>query len=197
MDVSHPGRAELVAAIGAIVMLFGLIATPWYEVGEPKIAPVEIDREPLPTLLAQADEVQELPFGQGAGTVPETFGAWKEAGTLGTIANLIILAAGLGGLAIGIAAAFGVRLDTSGWLLVVLSVLAAVMVVLRMIFRPESVPIGTTEVPYEFEAGLKLGIFVTLVGALIQLVGAVMRLRRPGGTPAATAPPESAARSGI
>jgi hypothetical protein len=197
MELSHPGRGEVVAAIGAVVMLFALIALSWYDVEEPMIAPVQIDRDPTTALLAQAEELQELPITEG--TVPESFGAWKEPGALGTIANLIILAAGLFALTVAGFAVTGARLDASGLVLVVASALALAMVVLRMIVRPEEIPLGTQEVPFEFEAGLKLGIFIALAGALIQLVGALMRLARPGGTPAATAPeptaPDRAPRS--
>jgi hypothetical protein len=200
MEFSAPGRGEIVAAIGAAVMLFGLLALPWYEVGEGKIAPLMI--EAGPALLAQDEpgeqvappgeetvppvEVQEVPLTQGQ--IPESFGAWSHGGALATLANLVILAAGLFAIALAILSGIGSRLDRSGSILTWLSGLALGIVILRFIFRPEEIEDpGATPVGYEFEAGLEVGIWVTLIGALVQLAGGLIRFGR-GPAPAATAP---------
>jgi hypothetical protein len=200
MEFSTPARGELVAAIGAVVVVFALLALPWYEVGEGKIAPLSIDAGP--TLLAQAEpgeqvappgeetvppvEVQEVPFTQGP--IPESFGAWSHGGGLATLANLVILGAALFAIALAVLWAIGSRLDRSGKVLAALSALAVAIVVLRMIFRPEEIEEpGATPVGYAFEAGLEVGIWLALIGALVQLVGALIRLRG-APAPAATAP---------
>jgi hypothetical protein len=187
MELSLPGRGELTAAIGAALMLFALIGLPWYEVGEPKIAPLEIDAGSI--LLAQTepvvppgedvrpDELQELPFT--GGSVPESFGAWEHETGLGALANVVILVAGLAALLVAGAAAIGTRLDASGVPLAALAGLAVVAVVVRMIDRPEEIDAETIGVPFEFEAGLEVGIFVALVGAVVLLAGALLRLGRP------------------
>jgi hypothetical protein len=187
VQLSLPGRGELVAAIGAVLMLFALIGLPWYDVGEPKIAPLQIDEgsmllaqtEPEPAVPpgedTQPDELQELPFT--GGSVPESFGAWEHEDGLGTLANVVILVAGLAALLVAGAAAIGARADPSGLPLAVLSVLALAAVVVRMIDRPEELDPETVGVPYEFEAGLEVGIWVALIGAAIQLIGALIRLR--------------------
>lgn len=177
-------------------MLFGLVALPWYEVGEGKIAPLRIDSGR--TLLAQTepeavppgediqpDELQELPVT--AGSLPESFGAWEHENGLGTLANVVMLVAGLAALLVAGAAAIGTRIDGSGLTLVVLATLAVVAVVLRMIDRPEELDPETVGVPYEFEAGLEIGIFVALVGAIVLLAGALLRLGGPAPAVATSA----------
>jgi hypothetical protein len=191
MELRTPGRGEIVAAIGAVLMLFGLIGLPWYDVGEPKIAPLRIDVGPPSSLLVQVDssqqpdEPQELPITRGA--LPESFGAWEHEDGLDTIANLVILVAGLAGLIAAAAAAVGSRLDATGTPLALLSALALLAVVMRMVNRPEELDEDVLGVPFEFEAGLEIGIWIALIGALVQLAGALMRLGR-GPEPAPTTP---------
>jgi len=151
LDLARVRRGEITAAIGALVVLLGLFVTPWYE--------------------AQGASIE--PFAQPGGTIPASFGAWSGAGWLGTIGDLVILGAALFALAAVILGARGIEVDGRGNRFLALSIAAVIAVVLRMIFTPTSVS------GYEFDADLRLGIFVTLAGTLAVAWGA-WRRRMPG-----------------
>jgi hypothetical protein len=151
LDLARLRRGEATAVVGALIVLLGLFVPPWYE--------------------AQSASL-EVHAGPG-GAIPASFGAWSGAGWLGTIGDLVILAAAL--FAIGAAAvgARGIEWDGRGNRFLALSVAAVVVVVLRMIITPTSLS------GYRFDAGLRLGIFVTLIGTLVVAWGA-WRRRLPG-----------------
>jgi hypothetical protein len=147
LDLARVRRGEITAAVGGALVLLGLFVVPWYE--------------------AQGATIER--FARPGGTVPASFGAWSGAGWLGTIGDLVILAAALFAVAAVIFGARGVELDGRGNRLLALSIAAVAAVVLRMIFTPTSVS------GYEFEADLRLGIFVTLAGTLVIAWGAWRR----------------------
>jgi hypothetical protein len=129
------------------VVLLGLFGPPWYEAQGARLAP----------------------GGGPGGTVPASFGPGSGAGWLGTIGDLVILAAALFAIGAALVGARGIEWDGSGNRLVGLSVAAIAVVVLRMIFTPTSLS------GYEFDAGLRLGIFLTLAGTLVLAWGAWRR----------------------
>jgi len=147
LDVTRLRRGEITAAAGALIVLLGLFVTPWYE--------------------AQGATFEAL--GRPNGEIPASFGAWSGAGWLGTIGDLVILAAALFALAALIFGARGIEVDGRGNWLLGLSVAAVIVVVLRIIITPTSLS------GYEFDADLRLGIFVTLAGALVLAWGAWRR----------------------
>ena len=79
---------------------------------------------------------------------------------LGLIGNAVLLLAALAALALA-----GVLRGTPprrvGMLVATLGLAATVVVVLRIVIRPEEID------GYEFEATLKAGVFVTLIGAIL------------------------------
>jgi hypothetical protein len=92
------------------------------------------------------------------------FGAWDHQGFSGTIANLIILAAGIAavGLAVVTANSSTVALPVAGSALTAgLGIGAVTMILLRMLFQPG--PNGLVD--------LKVGILIALVGALAVAYG--------------------------
>ena len=143
-------RGEITAAIGALIVLLGLFVVPWY---------------------GAAHQTQIASAAPGA-TAPAEFGAWSGAGWLGTLGDVIILTAALGAFAVAVAGARGIELDGSGRRLFLVSVAAVAVVLLRLAFRPTA--IGS----YHFDTGLRLGIFLTLVGTLVLAWGARTRLPR-------------------
>jgi hypothetical protein len=147
LDLARVRRGEITAAVGALVTLLGLFVPPWYEAQHP-------------TLEAA---------GRPGGVIPASFGAWSGAGSLGIIADLVILAAALFAIAAIVFGARGVELDGRGNWFCGLSLAALLGVVLRMIFTPTSLS------GYEFDAGLRVGIFVTLAGTLLLVWGAWRR----------------------
>lgn len=149
-DLARVRRGETTAAVGALLVLLGLFAPPWYE--------------------AQSASLEAA--GRPGGSVPASFGAWSGAGWLGTIGDLVILAAALFALAAVLVGARGIELDERGTWFLGVSLAAVAAVVLRMIFTPTSLS------GYEFDAGLRLGIFVTLVGTLVVAWGAWRRWAR-------------------
>ena len=151
LDLARLRRGEITLAIGALIVLLGLFVAPWYE--------------------AQGANLEAA--GQPGGTIPSSFGAWSGAGWLGTIGDLVILAAAVCAIGAVISGARGIEWDGSGNRLLTLALAAVLVVVLRMIFTPTSLS------GYEFDAGLRLGIFVTLAGAVVLAWGAWRRrLRR-------------------
>jgi hypothetical protein len=147
LDLARLRRGEITAFCGALLVLLGLLVPPWYEASHATL---------------------EAGGGPG-GTIPASFGAWSGAGWLGTILNLVILAAALFAIGTAVAGARGLEWDGSGNRMLALSLAAVIAVVLRMIFTPTSLS------GYRFETGLRLGIFVTLVGALVVAWGAWRR----------------------
>jgi hypothetical protein len=173
MDTSRVGPGEWIAAIGGLVLLFALFFLDWYSV-EPSIAPVEIGA----SFLAQ-DPPIEIPDIQ----IPEIdLGAWDGQGFLGTIANLIMLAAAVWAIvSVGIRSGMA-DVDTGtepGRLTALAGIIAAVMVLLRIIFTPgdyQGVDVDTS---------LEFGIFVAMAGAVLIVLGGMLS----GG---GTAPPPRA-----
>jgi hypothetical protein len=151
LDLARLRRGEITLAIGALIVLLGLFVAPWYE--------------------AQGAAL-EAGAGPG-GTIPSSFGAWSGAGWLATIGNLVVLGTAVFAIGAVISGARGIEWDGSGNKLLALSLAAVAVVVLRMVFTPTSVS------GYGFDAGLRLGIFVTLAGTLVLVWGAWRRrLRR-------------------
>jgi hypothetical protein len=148
LDLSRLRRGEMTAVAGGLIVLLGLFVPPWYEASNAS----------LQSAIAPG------------GTIPAAFGAWSGAGWLGLIGNLVVLAAALFALGAVVSGARGIEWDGSGRRLLVLSIAATAVVVLRMVFTPTSFS------SYEFEAGLRLGIFVTLVGTLLLVWASWRRL---------------------
>ncbi|MEK6276694.1 MAG: hypothetical protein AABM29_01600 [Actinomycetota bacterium] len=115
-------------------------------------------------------------YGVGDAEI-DTFGAWEEQGFLGTIANLIMVAAAASSLGIVFSAARGQTVsEASASASLVLALAAVAMVVLRMIFPVDEVN------GFEFDASLEAGIFTTLAGALIVLAGRMLASQERGDT---------------
>jgi hypothetical protein len=150
LDLARLRRGEITAVCGALLVLLGLFVPPWYEASHATL---------------------EAGGGPG-GTIPASFGAWSGAGWLGTIGDLVILAAALFAIGTAVAGARGIEWDGSGNRLFGISVAAVVAVTARMIFTPTSLS------GYRFDTGLRLGIFVTLVGTLALAWGAWRRRPR-------------------
>jgi hypothetical protein len=134
----------------ALIIFIGLFAVPWY---------------------AASNAQLERHVGPG-GTAPAEFSAWAGAGTLGALANVVVLFAALAAIAVALAGARGIELDGSGGRLLAVSVAAAVAVLARIAFRPEVIS------GYRFDAGLRSGIFLTLVGTLALIWAAATRAQR-------------------
>jgi len=151
IDLSRLRRGEITAVVGALIVILGLLAPPWY-----------------------AATGAQLEFtGAPGGPIPSSFGAWSGAGWLATLGNLLVLATALYAIAAAISGGRGIELDGSGNWLFGMSVASIAVVVLRMVFRPTSLD------AYHFDTDLRLGIFVTLVGTLAMAWGAWRRrLRR-------------------
>lgn len=176
MDTSRVGPGEWLAALGGLVLLISLFFLDWYTL-EPEIAPLEIGA----SFLAQ-EPPTEIP-GIEIPDIEADIGAWDEQGFLGTIANLVMLAAGAWALvAVPLKAGStnGGAPDV-GRINAALGVAAAIMVLLRIIFTPGDDGIDTS---------LKFGIFVALVGAVLIALGGLMSRN---GT---TAPPPRAGAGG-
>lgn len=50
-----------IASAGALVLVIALLALDWYQIGETATAPLQINRDPFPFQLAQADTVPTIP----------------------------------------------------------------------------------------------------------------------------------------
>jgi hypothetical protein len=180
MDTSTVRPADWIAALGGLVLLVALFFLDWYSL-ELEIAPLEIGA----AFLAQVEPPTEVPIPQV--DVDETIGAWDGEGFLGTIANLIMLAAAVWAiLAVGIRAGVAdVELGIEAGRLTVLAGIAAViMVFLRMIFTPGGDGVETS---------LEFGIFVALAGAILIALGGLMSgegaPRAPAAAPSEPPPP--------
>jgi hypothetical protein len=140
MELSRLRTGEWIAGIGGIVLLFALLFLNWYGVGE-SVA---------------------TPFGDVS--IGAEFGAWDAQGFLGTLANLVILAAGIAavGLAVVTAMERTVALPVAASALTAsLGIGAVVLVFGRMLFQP-----GPNDL-----VDLEIGIFIALAGALAVAYG--------------------------
>ena len=162
MDASRLENGAVVAVGSALIVLVGLFLLDWYSPDTNAIAPVRIEH----AFLAQLPGTPpQLPNDLNVST-PSNVGAWDGAGFFGTIANLIVLAAALGALAVALLQALGSQLPERALpLLLALSAAAVLVVVLRMLLPPAD------------HLSLEIGIWVTLAGSLGLLAGAVS-LRR-------------------
>jgi hypothetical protein len=152
MDLRKLRRGELIAAIGGLSLLFTLFFVDWYSAG----ASVQL---PLGTTV----------------NVSGDFGAWDGEGFLGFIANLVILAAALAAVGLGIltATARTVALPVAASAITASLGIAAVgMVLLRMIFQP-----GPNEL-----IDLKFGILLALAASLIVAYGGGEAMKEEGTT---------------
>jgi hypothetical protein len=146
MDLSKLGRGELTAAIGGLVLLLSLLFLNWY--------------------------------GTSIGGVPvdgAALGAWDAQGFIGTLANLVILGAGVTavGLAVLTATARTVALPiATSALTAALGVAAVVLVLGRMLFQPGD----------NGAVDLEVGIFIALAGAVAVVAGGWLAMQEEGTT---------------
>jgi hypothetical protein len=141
----------MIAAAGGLVLLIALLFVNWYSAGAEVSTPV------------------------GSISVEGDFGAWDGQGFLGTLANLIILAAGIAavGLAIVTATSRTIALPVAASALTAtLGIAAVAMVLLRMLFQP-----GQNEL-----VDLKFGILLALFGALVVAYGGWDSMKEEGTT---------------
>lgn len=151
MELSKLRGGELIAAVGGIVLLISLLFLNWYGVGGSV----------------------ETPFGDFS--VGADFGAWDGQGFLGTLANLVILAAGIAavGLALLTATSRTVALPVAASALTAgLGIAAVVMILMRILFQP-----GPNDI-----VDLQFGIFVALIGALAVAYGGWQSMQEEGTT---------------
>jgi hypothetical protein len=161
MDTSTVRPADWIAALGGLLLLVALFFLDWYSL-ELEIAPLEIGA----AFLTQVEPPTEVPIPQV--DVDENIGAWDGEGFLGTIANLIMLAAAVWAIvAVGFRAGVAdVELGIeAGRLTMLAGIAAAVVVLLRMIFTPGGDGVDTS---------LEFGIFVALAGAILIALGGLM-----------------------
>lgn len=151
MDMSRLRRGEMIAAIGGFVLLIVLLFVNWYSAG------AEVTT-PLGSVKVQGD-----------------FGAWDGQGFLGTIANLVILAAAVTaiGLAIVTATSRTVALPVAASAMTAaLGIAAVAMVLLRMLFQP-----GPNAL-----IDLKFGIWLALIAAAAVAYGGWESMKEEGTT---------------
>ena len=153
MDLKKLKRGELIAAIGGLVLLFSLLFLNWYGV----------------TVSAGAA------FGgiSGEFKVGVDLGAWDAQGPVGTLANLVILAAGVFavGLAVVTATSRTVALPiATSAVTTALGAAALVMVLGRMILQP-----GPNEI-----VDLKFGIFLALAATIAITYGGWRSMQEEG-----------------
>jgi hypothetical protein len=149
MDLGKLKGGQLIAAVGGIVLLISLLFLNWYGVGG------------------------SVQTSFGSISVGADFGAWDGQGFSGTIANLIILAAGIAavGMAVLTATSRTVALPVAASAMTAgLGIGAVVMVVLRILFQPG--PNGLVD--------LKFGIFLALAGALGVAYGGWQSMQEEG-----------------
>jgi hypothetical protein len=155
MDLSKVRGGQLIAAIGGVVLLFTLLFLDWYGVeGSIDIGFGDFD----------------ISAGASAG-----FQAWDGQGFLGTLANLVVLAAGITavGLAVLTATSRTVALPIAASALTAfLGIAAVVMVGGRMLFQP-----GQGEV-----VDLKFGIYLALISAVVVAYGGWQSMQEEGTT---------------
>jgi len=147
IDLSRLRRGEMTVVAGALIVLLGLFVAPWYA----------------------ASGAQLADAASPGGAVPAEFGAWSGAGWLATLGNLVVLAAAIFAIGAVVSGGRGIEWDGSGTRLLGLSLAATAVIVLRMVFTPTSLS------GYEFDADLRLGIFVALAGTLVLAWGSWRR----------------------
>jgi hypothetical protein len=151
MDLSRLRGGELIAAVSGIVLLIALLFLDWYGIGASF----------------------ETPLGEvGVGA---EFGAWDNQGFFGTLANLVILAAGVAavGLALLTATARTVALPVAASALTAaLGIGAVLMVALRMLLQPFDGSI----------VDLEFGIFVALIAAAAVAYGGWQSMQEEGAS---------------
>jgi hypothetical protein len=155
MDLSKVRGGQLIAAIGGVVLLFTLLFLNWYGVEG------SID-------IGFGDF--ELNAGASA-----SFNAWDGQGLLGTLANLVILAAGVAavGLAVLTATSRTVALPVAASALTAgLGIGSVVLVLGRMLFQP-----GPNAL-----IDLKFGIYLALVSAAVVAYGGWQSMQEEGTT---------------
>jgi hypothetical protein len=151
MDFSKLRTGELVAAVGGIVLLIAMFFFDWYEFSG------------FGGLIEQ--------FG-GVG-VDTGIKAWESQGFLGTIANLVILAAAVAAVALAVltATSRAVALPVAASAITAgLGIGAVIMVLLRMVFQP-----GPNEV-----VDLRFGILLALIGAAVVAYGGWRSMQEEG-----------------
>lgn len=152
MDLSKVRTSELVAAIGGVVVLVAMFGINWYEISG------------FGGLIEQ--------FGNAVG-VDTGIKAWDGQGFLGTIANLVILAAALAAVTLAVLAAtsrtpalpVAASALTAG-----LGIAAVIMILGRMVLQP-----GPNEV-----VDLKFGILLALIGAAVVAYGGWRSMQEEG-----------------
>jgi len=153
MDFSKLRTGELVAAVGGIVLLVAMFAVDWYEISG----------------FGGLEQFGEA-FGVDTGVK-----AWDGQGFLGTIANLVILAAAVAAILLAVLTATSrtVALPVAASALTAgLGIGAVVMVLGRMVFQP-----GPNEV-----VDLRFGILLALIGAAIVAYGGWRSMQEEGTT---------------
>ncbi len=152
MDFSKLRTGELVAAVGGVVLLVAMFFVNWYEISG------------FGGLIEQ--------FGNAVG-VDTGIKAWDGQGFLGTIANLVILAAAVAAIALAVLTATsrspGLPVAASA-LTAGLGIGAVVMILGRMVFQP-----GPNEV-----VDLKFGILLALIGAAVVAYGGWRSMQEEG-----------------
>jgi hypothetical protein len=151
MDLSRLRGGEMIAAIGGILLLIALFFFDWYGIGASVSTPI------------------------GEFSIRGDFGAWDRQGFFGTLANLVILAAGIAavGLALLTATSRTVALPVAaGALTAGLGIAAVVMVLARMLLQP---------LDNEF-VDLKFGIWLALIGAAGVAIGGWQSMQEEGAT---------------
>jgi hypothetical protein len=188
MDLSRLTRGSVIAALGGFILLIALFLLPWYKVDEAKLAPLQISKSLYAqTTTTQPPTTPTTPTTPGQTTTPTApptipdqvtvnappadFGAWRGQGFLGTIANLVILAAALVALALAVLRAGGEShpIGEPGRVITGFGVAALVMVILRIFFPVEEIA------GFEFDSGLNYGIFITLIGTLMLIAGGLLQ----------------------
>jgi hypothetical protein len=155
MDLSKVRGGQLIAAIGGIVLLFTLLFLDWYGVqGHIDIGFGNFD----------------VSAGASAG-----FNAWDGQGFFGTLANLVILAAGIAavGLAVLTATSRTVALPVAASALTAgLGIGAVFMVGGRMLFQPGQ---GAF-------IDLEFGIYLALISAVVVAYGGWQSMQEEGAS---------------
>lgn len=114
---------------------------------------------------------------------PAPFGAWRDQGIEGTVANYVMLIAAIAAIVTAILVVL--KREAGGWrtIRLPLAVAGLAAVALRMVLLPETEIGGTQSSDYE----LTTGIFVALGGAVVLTIGAALgatgRGERSSGAP--------------
>ena len=147
MDLGKLRRGEWIAAAGGLLLLIALFFFDWY------------------------GGTTTIPLGQTS----TQFGAWDGEGFFGFIANLVILAAAVSGVALAFITATSrtIALPVAGSAITAsLGIAAVAMILLRMLFQP-----GPNDL-----VSLKFGILLALIGAAIVAYGGWISMQEEGTT---------------